>query len=95
MATELDRPRERERLLVPRVRHRRRGQVLVAAALFQFWVWGTRIVNLLEDVDEFPTAFVVVHMVLYVVAIAVGVVLAVVGVRMWRESTAHDGQVPR
>ena len=86
MASLQDTDRDGERLLVPTARHRRRGVLLVAIALFQFWVWGTRIVNLLGDSDSFSTAFVAVHMVLYVTSIAVGIVLAVLGVRMWREA---------
>lgn len=88
MATDLDQTPDRDQLRVPAARHRRRGMVLVAAALFQFWVWGTRVVNLFEGADGFPTAFIAVHLALYVVSIAVGVVLAVLGVRMWRESRA-------
>lgn len=81
-----------ERLLVPTARHRRRGMLLVAVALFQFWVWGTRIDNLLRSSDGFPAAFIAVHLVLYVTSIGVGVVLAVLGVRMWREArrAGHD-----
>ena len=55
-------------------------------ALFQFWLWGTRIYNLLRDAEEFSTAFVGVHLALYAVAVGAGAVLAVLGVRMWRES---------
>ncbi len=86
MATDLNAASEHDQLLVPTARHARRGVLLVAAALFQFWVWGTRIANLLRDVGDFSTAFVAVHMVLYVTAIGVGVVLAVLGARMWREA---------
>jgi predicted branched-subunit amino acid permease len=89
--------RDGERTLVPTARHRRRGMLLVAVALFQFWVWGTRIGNLLGDADDFSTAFVAVHLVLYVTSIAVGIVLAVLGVRMWREARreADDPGSPR
>lgn len=88
MATDLDPTSDHAQLRVPVARHRRRGMLLVAAGLFQLWVWGTRIANLFEGADGFPAAFVAVHLVLYVVSIAVGVVLAVLGVRMWRESRA-------
>ena len=71
---------------VPIARHRRRAVVLAALALFQFWLWGTRIYNLLRDAAEFSTAFVGVHLVLYTAAIGAGVVLAVLGWRMWREA---------
>lgn len=86
MASLQNTDRDGERLLVPTARHRRRGMLLVVVALFQFWVWGTRIVNLLGDADGFSTAFVAVHLALYVTSIGVGVVLAALGVRMWREA---------
>lgn len=66
--------------------HRRRAVVLVGLGLFQLWLWGTRIVNLLESAGSFSTAFVTVHLVLYVAAIAAGVVLAGLGASMWRET---------
>jgi hypothetical protein len=54
--------------------------------VFQFWLWGTRIWNLVRDAEDFSTAFVAVHAVLYVAAIGAGVLLAVLGIRMWREA---------
>jgi hypothetical protein len=72
--------------------HRRRAWLLLGLAVFQFWLWGTRIVNLLDDVGSFSAAFVAVHLVLYVAAIGAGVLLAVLGVRMWRES--RTGSAP-
>jgi hypothetical protein len=60
-------------------------------ALFQFWLWGTRINNLVRDAGNFSAAFVAVHAVLYVAAIGAGVVLAVLSVRMWREARAAGG----
>lgn len=95
MATDLHPTPDHDQLRVPVSRHRRRGMLLVAVSLFQFWVWGTRIVNLVEGADGFPAAFIAVHTVLYVTAIAVGVVLAVLGVRMWRESRPADDGSPR
>jgi hypothetical protein len=74
---------------VRRRTHRRRGGVLLGLALFQFWLWGTRIVNLLGDAGSFSTAFVTVHLVLYVAAIGAGVLLLVLGWRMWREARAE------
>ncbi len=71
---------------VPARRHRRRAIVLLVLALFQFWLWGTRIVNLTRDAGDFSTAFVTVHLGLYTAAIGAGVVLAVLGTRMWREA---------
>jgi hypothetical protein len=67
---------------IPRRTHLRRGVALLALAAFQFWLWGTRIWNLLQDTGSFTAAFVAVHLVLYVAAIGAGVVLAVLGVRM-------------
>lgn len=95
MATDLDPTPDHDQLRVPASRHRRRGMLLVVVALFQFWVWGTRIVNLFEGADGFSAAFVAVHTVLYVTSIAVGVVLAVLGVRMWREARSADHGSPR
>lgn len=66
--------------------HRRRGWLLVAAMLFNLWLWGTRINNLVEGAESFSAAFVAVHAVLYVAAIAVAVVVGVIGVRMLREA---------
>ncbi|MBS3940403.1 MAG: hypothetical protein KG028_05530 [Actinobacteria bacterium] len=69
--------------------HRRRAVVLLALAVFQFWLWGTRIYNLLGDSTvEYTLAFVLVHLVLYAAAIGAGVVLTVLGLRMWREARA-------
>lgn len=73
-------------LAVPVRAHRRRARVLLGLAVFQFWLWGTRIVNLLGESDSFSAAFVAIHLVLYVAAVAAGVVLAVMGARMWRET---------
>lgn len=73
-------------IAVPVRSHRRRAVVLLGLAVFQFWLWGTRIFNLLGASGSFSTAFVAVHLVLYVAAIAAGVVLAVMGARMWREA---------
>jgi hypothetical protein len=79
-------PAAGDTVAVPVRTHRRRALVLVGLALFQFWLWGTRIVNLLEDVGSFSAAFVAVHLVLYVAAIGAGVLLGVLGWRMWRET---------
>lgn len=73
-------------IVVPRPRHRRRAAVLLVLAAFQLWLWGTRIVNLLGETGSFSAAFVAVHLVLYVAAIGAALVLAAMGVGMWRES---------
>lgn len=62
---------------------------LLALAGFQYWLWGTRIYNLVgDDTVEYTLGFVVVHLVLYGAAIGAGMVLTVLGVRMWREARA-------
>ncbi|MCC5947203.1 MAG: hypothetical protein JJT89_02000 [Nitriliruptoraceae bacterium] len=70
---------------LPAVRHARRAVILLGLAVFQFWLWGTRIANLLGETASFSAAFVAVHLVLYATAIGAGVVLGVMGVRMLRE----------
>jgi hypothetical protein len=83
----------RDAVRVPPRRHRRRAVVLIALALFQFWLWGTRIVNLLQETGGFSTAFVAVHLALFTTAVGAGVVLAVLGSRMWVEArrATRDG----
>jgi hypothetical protein len=76
---------------VPARVHRRRAALLLVLAVFQFWLWGTRIVNLLGETGSFSAAFVAVHLVLYAAAIGAGVVLAVLGARMWREGRRDAG----
>jgi hypothetical protein len=71
---------------VPRAVHRRRGLVLLAAAAFNLWLWITRIRNLVADAGQFDTAFLAVHGVLYTAAIAVAVVVGVIGLRQLREA---------
>jgi hypothetical protein len=80
------RPDASESIVTPRAVHRRRGLLLLAAAAFNLWLWVTRIRNLAADADGFSTAFVAVHAVLYVSAIAVALVVGAIGWRQWRES---------
>ncbi len=97
VATDLSPATERDDVRVPVRRHRRRAILLVALAVFQFWLWGTRIVNLLQDVGDFSTAFVTVHLGLYAAAIGAGVLLLVLGARMWlevRHALRADGDGP-
>lgn len=70
------------------VSHRRRGQLLVAAFVWSTYVWGTRIWNLLTgpELAARSTAFVTVHLLLYVASLAVGAVVGVIGWRMRREA---------
>jgi hypothetical protein len=72
--------------------HRRRGRVLLAVAVFQLWLWGTRIANLLESGDGFSAAFLAVHAALYVTAIGVALVVGVVGWRMVAEARRTDAR---
>jgi len=79
-------PHRQRTIEVPVAVHRRRAIVLGALAVFQFWLWGTRLVNLARDADAFSAAFIGVHVALYLAAIGAGVVLAVMGWRLWREA---------
>lgn len=74
--------------------HARRGLLLGALAVFQFWLWGTRIVNLLGETGSFSAAFVAVHLVLYVAAIGAGVLLAWLGWRHLREAGSWRHALP-
>lgn len=75
---------------VPRAAHRRRGWLLVAAMVFNLWLWGTRIANLIGDADGFTPAFIAVHAVLYVSAIGVAVVVGAIGGRMVAQARRAD-----
>jgi hypothetical protein len=66
--------------------HRRRSLLLLAASAFNLWLWITRIRNLVRDASDFDAAFIAVHAVLYTSAIAVAVVVGVVGWRQFREA---------
>ena len=70
--------------------HLRRGVILVALAVFQFWLWGTRIWNLFQETGSFSTAFIAVHVVLYTAAIGAGVLLATLGARMVQEARKQE-----
>jgi hypothetical protein len=71
--------------------HRRRGVVLLAIAVFNVWLWGTRIRNLVADAGDFSAAFVGVHAVLYGTSLVLAGVLAVMGWRMVREARREPG----
>jgi hypothetical protein len=85
VATDLTPRADTPDVVVSRVVHRRRGLLLLLAAVFNLWVWGTRMRNLLADADSFSTAFVGVHVALYVAATAVALVVGGIGLRQWRE----------
>jgi hypothetical protein len=72
-------------VVTPRAVHRRRGLLLLAAAVFNVWLWATRVRNLAASSSDFSAAFVGVHAVLYVSATAVALVVGVIGWRQWRE----------
>ena len=64
---------------------RNRANLLLAAAAWTLYVWGTRIWNILGD----PTRdfrFKAVHTLLALVSVAFAVALGVVGLRMRREA---------
>lgn len=86
MATDLTPQTDPADVRVPARRHRRRALILLALAAFQFWMWGTRIANLVGETGDVSTAFAAVHLGLFGTGIAAGAVLAVMGVRMWREA---------
>jgi hypothetical protein len=64
---------------------RARSTLLLAAAAWTFWVWVTRIWNILGD-PAHGAAFKAVHSLLALVSIAFAVALGVVGLRMRREA---------
>lgn len=82
---------QRRSVSIPARVHRRRGLLLLGLGLFQLWLWGTRIVNLLGDAAEFSTAFVGIHLALYTAAIGAGIVLGVLGWTQWREGSRAEG----
>lgn len=73
-------------VVVPATTHRRRAIVLAALALFQLWMWGTRLWNIAQEAGDFSAAFVGVHVVLFVTGIAAGLVLGVLAWQQWREA---------
>lgn len=68
--------------------HRRRAWFLLAVAVWNLWLWATRIWNLMQDETPRTTGFVVVHAVLYTASIVVAVAVGWVGWQMWREARA-------
>jgi hypothetical protein len=91
VATDVVAPAASDAVVTPRAVHRRRGLLLLAAAVFNLWVWATRVRNLLSTTDEFSAAFIGVHAVLYVSATIVAVVVGVIGWRQWREARRPAG----
>ena len=70
---------------VPARTHRRRALFLWAFAVWNVWVWGTRMANLIGDGEQHSAAFIAVHVVLYVMGFGGAAVLGVMGWRMIRE----------
>jgi uncharacterized membrane protein YgcG len=66
--------------------HARRGLVLIAIALYEVWLVGTRTWNLFTGGEEHSVGFIVVHLALYVGSFALAAVLTTIGVRMRREA---------
>ena len=86
-------PSAGHRLILPARVHHRRGLLLFALGLFQLWLWGTRVMNLLGAEESFSAAFVAVHLVLYAAAIVAGLLLFALGWRLLRESSmVGDGR---
>jgi hypothetical protein len=72
---------------------RARSTLLLAAAAWTMWIWGTRIWNILGD-PAHDGAFKAVHSLLALVSVAFAVALAVVGLRMRREERDRTGRPP-
>jgi hypothetical protein len=73
-------------------RTRTRSTLLLAAAAWTIWVWGTRIWNIAND-PAHDAAFKAVHSLLALVSVAFGIALGVVGLRMRREARAADSEI--
>lgn len=71
---------------VPTRTHRVRSWVLLAFAVWNVWVWGTRAVNMIGERTEWSVGFVVVHLVLFGTGLAAAVVLGTIGWRMRAEA---------
>jgi hypothetical protein len=70
-----------------------RANVLLAAAAWTFYVWLTRIWNILRDPTH-DTGFKVVHSVLAVISVAFAVAITVIALRMRREAKATRPSPP-
>lgn len=73
---------------VDRRRHARRGSLLLAFALWNWWLWGTRTWNLLTGDEQRTAAFVAIHLALYAVSLALATGFGVMGWRMRAEARA-------
>jgi hypothetical protein len=70
-----------------------RANVLLAAAAWTFYVWLTRMWNILRDPDH-EVGFKVVHGLLAVVSVAFAVAITVIALRMRREAKAATPSPP-
>jgi hypothetical protein len=70
-----------------------RANVLLAASAWTYYVWLTRIWNILRD-PAHDTPFKVVHSVLAVVSIGFAVAITVIALRMRREAKATHPAPP-
>ena len=90
LSTVLDRtPTTASTTLVDVTLTRRWSAFLLAAGVFQWVVWPTFLKNIWRDdrsFDSGPTAFLLVHLVLTVVQLALATVLLVLGARGWRRT---------
>ena len=84
----LARTRHDSEVAVPARTHRVRAWVLLAFALWNVLVWGTRAANMVGERTEWSVGFVVVHLVLFGSGLAAAGVLGVIGWRMRREARA-------
>jgi hypothetical protein len=69
-------------------RQRTRAYLILAASAWTLYVWITRMWNIAQD-QTTTFGFKAVHAVIAVISVAFAVVLAVIGVRMLRESRAQ------
>jgi hypothetical protein len=79
-------PRAGDTTAVATRSHRRRAWFLLAFAVWNVWVWATRLVNLIGDGETHSAAFIAVHVILYIGGFGGAAVLTVMGTRMLRES---------
>ncbi len=66
--------------------HGRRGLVLMAFAVWNLWLWGTRVQNMLTGDEGRSAGFIAVHLVLYGVSTVLAIAIGVMGWRMRREA---------
>jgi len=73
---------------------RRAAALLVAAGLWPLLIWPNFVRVVATDdraFDDGPTAYLLVHVALAVVSMALGLALVVLGVRAWRRTRSVSG----